>query len=1195
MNSSDMIAYIKKLTPYILILLITLFFVHGILSQALVWGDFSFFGKESFGLVHSSFFYTWSHENFGTTPRMSFGKILPLMVVSMPFVGDHFVYLFLRVLPIFIIPLVAFRLLLILTNDRRASFIAAIFSIANPAVLGDIMNGQTLWIYPIVLSLFYLSIKIFFRHEFTLFGVVLFALVAFFALGVLPPIIIPLAIVLIFFNLFAFFEIKNGKTFLKVILTVFGSLLLFLCISFPYLFVVSSGQEAYTAQSTIQDYYHNYSETKLLNTIRLAGNAGNGQETLGYNESSYSNAFGYLIFLVIVIGFLNIIKRDEKETKKWFLFALLATLLILLGFIQLITIDKDIGTSIFASQWLAGTIRNPTKLFVILLQIFVIMLAYSLTSLFEKVKGAIQKYLLGLIILICISIYSWPVLRGDFGLFYITPMDARLQNSSTLEMVEIANSREGRALIIPSDHNDELRYENLSTNLNSLRLGGGYPPSQELRNRLVFSFNEQSTDFDKYIDVAGFGTIFLKKGSLYKTNQFSLFPVFINFETAKAFLDKNYKKITETEDFIAYSNPSPSLVYSPSSILNFDEAIEFDDVAALYSNKLISLISLNSKENIPFLEKYTHSGNANTPLPKNSTIVLRNPDIVDVGIKKTIKKGVSYIGLDKLPALIGIGKRTGIFNTQVSSRIDLLKIDNKVVDLRNENPTLTTRSGLHTVTLINLQRIEDVLGNLSFEKSGNFQAGDASVGRGGASKINTKISSDSSEGKRSLLLESQNHLAYYKVTLPIREKSHTYYLSFDYKNVQGLAPSFSVYENGLNKSLIFGQLSQENTWTTASVSFSPDTEATSIDLYFYTDSESGRRSQNLFDNIALYKENEVVTHAVYFDSYERSVNGADLPTKEILDSNRNISIKNSSFEDEGLSGWNFGDASVGKGGDPEIKYSFVSSGTDGQRSVQLNSKNHTAYISKRILDSDLDASYQISFDYKHLSGNNPSFAVWQSGANKSSPSGILQSSTKDWSHFETLFTPDVGATGAYLYFYTSSSNGEESINLFDNVKLEKVSRIKNYLIPISNSSYSSPNLTVENINEINPSLYKITVKGNKGLLVLNESFHSGWSAYVDTENRTKITSNLDLLNMNIRPISEESHVMVNGFANGWVVNNQKTDGEYQIILEFVPQRWFYLGLLISGTTLVLCLGYLGYDAVRRCRDRKVVSSASNQI
>jgi hypothetical protein len=42
----------------------------------------------------------------------------------------------------------------------------------------------------------------------------------------------------------------------------------------------------------------------------------------------------------------------------------------------------------------------------------------------------------------------------------------------------------------------------------------------------------------------------------------------------------------------------------------------------------------------------------------------------------------------------------------------------------------------------------------------------------------------------------------------------------------------------------------------------------------------------------------------------------------------------------------------------------------------------------------------------------------------------------------------------------------------------------------------------------------------------------------------------------------------------------------EMVIEFWPQRWFYLGLIISGATLAGCLGYLGYAGVQGLRKRR---------
>lgn len=81
-----------------------------------------------------------------------------------------------------------------------------------------------------------------------------------------------------------------------------------------------------------------------------------------------------------------------------------------------------------------------------------------------------------------------------------------------------------------------------------------------------------------------------------------------------------------------------------------------------------------------------------------------------------------------------------------------------------------------------------------------------------------------------------------------------------------------------------------------------------------------------------------------------------------------------------------------------------------------------------------------------------------------------------------------------------------------------------------------------------------------------------------------------------QPIENNAnHLMANGYANSWVIDTSKVcgndnvqciknaDGSYdfEMVVEFWPQRLFYVGLAISGITLLACLGYLGYDWQRR--------------
>ncbi len=90
-----------------------------------------------------------------------------------------------------------------------------------------------------------------------------------------------------------------------------------------------------------------------------------------------------------------------------------------------------------------------------------------------------------------------------------------------------------------------------------------------------------------------------------------------------------------------------------------------------------------------------------------------------------------------------------------------------------------------------------------------------------------------------------------------------------------------------------------------------------------------------------------------------------------------------------------------------------------------------------------------------------------------------------------------------------------------------------------------------------------------------------------------------------KPVNDNrNHLMVNGYANSWIIdpaeicrNNSKclknSDDSYdlELILEFWPQRLFYMGGGISVTALTLCVSYLIYRTARK-RGKKNSLTAS---
>jgi len=86
-----------------------------------------------------------------------------------------------------------------------------------------------------------------------------------------------------------------------------------------------------------------------------------------------------------------------------------------------------------------------------------------------------------------------------------------------------------------------------------------------------------------------------------------------------------------------------------------------------------------------------------------------------------------------------------------------------------------------------------------------------------------------------------------------------------------------------------------------------------------------------------------------------------------------------------------------------------------------------------------------------------------------------------------------------------------------------------------------------------------------------------------------------------KPIFDDTHQLVSDYANQWTIDpdyikqhfskdyyKENPDGSINIelTLYFKPQSYFYLGLLISSTTLLGCLGYLGWVVVGRKKKKR---------
>lgn len=288
--------------------------------------------------------------------------------------------------------------------------------------------------------------------------------------------------------------------------------------------------------------------------------------------------------------------------------------------------------------------------------------------------------------------------------------------------------------------------------------------------------------------------------------------------------------------------------------------------------------------------------------------------------------------------------------------------------------------------------------------------------------------------------------------------------------------------------------------------------------------------------------------------------------------------------------------------------------TDGLQSLQLEATRHNACTAVAI-NVVAGGSYLFSFDYQSLNAKNASYYLDFNNKEKTKLSEDLPIKDKNWNTFsKTIKVPD-GATTASLYVYVDSKDEKTNIiNRYDNFKMIQVTDLNDAYYLVSEPEVKLIEPTSITFDLINPTKKLVHIKGatTPFYLAMSENYHEQWQLqFNNSKNNGFFNSWVPF----IKPdrIQDEYHYKLNDFLNAWYIDtaqvceskveSQKSesgciknaDGSYDIemTIEFFPQRWFYLGLLISGTTLVGCLGYLGYEGVKRIRVKiKKISRAS---
>lgn len=454
-------------------------------------------------------------------------------------------------------------------------------------------------------------------------------------------------------------------------------------------------------------------------------------------------------------------------------------------------------------------------------------------------------------------------------------------------------------------------------------------------------------------------------------------------------------------------------------------------------------------------------------------------------------------------------------------------------------------------------------------------------------KVATSVKSTSDKkGDQLVLSANRNHNACVHATLPATAKSG-YLLSFDY---QTTASKLITSYDGKEISLSAGT-GVPGTWQHFDYTIAKKAAGQQV-LYLY--SGTNRISATTYyKNVLLlpYSDSKPLPLTVPNINPPTLSGNAHTPFRLRPD------ISDDTHKLGDVAKWNRADCSAIDAASNPVEFSFAR-----QEFTLRSQRGHNACINN-FVPVDSDNTYILEFDYRALATQELITAVSMQNRPEITAYKLSANTPGQWQHFRQEISLPRDVNLLRIYLYSGHSDTSIAATTYKAVKLtsEPLNYKDAYLV--LNRAADSTAVPARSKFSRRSSIAhtaEFTGVAKPFLLTFADSFHPGWKLYLRPlqDNKTADRS----IRMGVtRPLFDESHVQINGFANGWLIDpafvkahyghdyyHENPDGsiDFNMAVYFKPQSYFYIGLLVSGLTLGGCLLALGVLAARDRRRGK---------
>ena len=231
-------------------------------------------------------------------------------------------------------------------------------------------------------------------------------------------------------------------------------------------------------------------------------------------------------------------------------------------------------------------------------------------------------------------------------------------------------------------------------------------------------------------------------------------------------------------------------------------------------------------------------------------------------------------------------------------------------------------------------------------------------------------------------------------------------------------------------------------------------------------------------------------------------------------------------------------------------------GSDANPGIQLSATNHILAAYQSVTNLAPQTILRLSFDYRNIEGQVPSFAYsYNKDDNNVVIGGSQLTSSSNWQHVETYFETNEDTTGLTVYLYAGAKDGQTTVNEYDNVQLHAINSAKTLALLSAETPTSPPPSVQATQNSNTKWTVQVGPSQSRYLLSFLETYNPGWVATI-----------------NGKQVSADNHVEIDGYANAWWLEPNLEP--ITVVLEYSPQHQFMMAIWISiasGTIALLLL------------------------